>query len=342
MRMTTIKNNFSFFVISFFCFALCFLFSGANGQNEMKLFDLKKDMITEKYRALFFDNKFGFITIDEENALLKSKNEDELFKEITTIAKRAIATSKASKDELADIFIPFITFCDEILVCECYDDVKKLIYKKIPNNSMMHELIQDNRNNHTIASHNEFKKKKHNGMKKTRNVKNDPTLADCPIKRTYAIECFEMYFDLNHDHIVQKNEIEDAKKKYPPIFLKLFMKIITMFSRVYEPVHQVMLHCDLNCDGEITMDEFFNETTTCLDTCDSLMHLEKYFCSRAKDAAEKELFRERKRSIDEIIKIQPDKKEPSVNTHKNNYNNGNDDEENDDHNDDPYKKKLFS
>lgn len=264
------------------------LYNQANAKkNEIKLFDLKKDIIIEKMRTLFFHNKFSPLTIQEENEISKTKNLNELFEKLTIIIKEAIDSSNQRYEELANIFIPFIMFIDEILISQDYSQIKKVIHKKFSSDLPF------------------TPKKKEETVHFNRNVATDKTLAKCDLTRNFAIECFRTYFDLNHDDIVQRGEIEYAKSKFPPTFLKLGAGILSMlsyFGIANEPVDIVMKKCDLDHDGQITMKEFFNNKTECLDSCKSLHDLDKYFCSRAKKAAEKERHKQDKKEIDEIIK----------------------------------------
>lgn len=113
-----------------------------------------------------------------------------------------------------------------------------------------------------------------------RNIKDDPTLKTCAIKRDFAKECALKYFDTNCDLKIDKQEIIRARDKYPPFWIR-WTKFL---SRFFNPIEKIMEKCDLNGDQVIDFKEFFDPRSRCLDTCDSLEKLKKYFC----DPAEKE------------------------------------------------------
>lgn len=251
---------------------------------KVKSFDLKKDFIIERLRKIFIKEKFAPITLKQQNEIYQSKSSEDLFKKIALISKNVTTNSNKTKEELRDIFIPFGLFCNEILEANEYKEFRKIEQKKFPNRL-------------PFDDHPEFTKE---GQKKGRNLATDVTLKTCPLKRSFAMDCFRKYFDLNHDDIVQRNEIEYAKSQFPHKALLHILNILVFFGIRDEPTDLIMKKCDLNRDGQITLDEFNNKQTDCLDSCRSLRDLDKYFCA---PAAKKAAGQRHKESRNEIHKI---------------------------------------
>lgn len=121
-------------------------------------------------------------------------------------------------------------------------------------------------------------KSQKNSEKTKRNISNDPTLKTCPIDRDEGITCGLAYFDLNCDGKIQMNEIEHAREKYPPVWLRFLGGIL---GALLKPMDKVKKRCDLNGDGEVTLEEWKDPKSQCLDTCDAVKAMMKYFCEPA-------------------------------------------------------------
>lgn len=100
------------------------------------------------------------------------------------------------------------------------------------------------------------------------------SLQNCEYDRKSAIDCFEKYFDLNHDKIVQVDEIKNAIKNYSSFWLKVI-------SFVFQPIPRIMKACDHDNNGEISREDYENSKATCMNTCNSLKDLHNYLCKKA-------------------------------------------------------------
>lgn len=113
-------------------------------------------------------------------------------------------------------------------------------------------------------------------MSKLSKYRNMLSLQNCEYKRDSIIECFETYFDLNGNKIVEVNEIHDAINKYTSFWLRL----ITFIT---QPIPKILSRCDMDGDGKISRDDYDKSTLTCMETCNSLRDAHKYLCDKAKN-----------------------------------------------------------
>lgn len=96
----------------------------------------------------------------------------------------------------------------------------------------------------------------------------------CTHTRDEALACVTLYGDANKDGYVTAEEVDALREGS----LHFYERALSWIAG--ETTATVMLHCDHDCDGKISAEDFAASRDTCLHDCDGIDNLFRYICDR--------------------------------------------------------------
>jgi hypothetical protein len=263
-------------------------------KNEDKLFEFKRFIISKNFFGFLNEHKINLIK--NETELLVAPNETELIKQLINYIGE-VAVKKGN--DFAEESIVFLSWVKYILESTSKRDlIQRLKEKNIPQIPFI-KIIKDSdkmKKTRGFIKYNKMRDldNENNKANYKRNFWGTPdnSLENCPIQRDQIKSCGMRFFDLNKDHILTREEIEAAKKRYPPTWLKFAASVVEKLNKMHivvsEPISEVMRKC--STDGErITISDFDTHKNTCLENCHSVMDAWRYFCEPARNEYYSEL-----------------------------------------------------
>lgn len=102
----------------------------------------------------------------------------------------------------------------------------------------------------------------------------------CGWTRQNALNCFRKHIDTDHDDIITQSELDVAREKYMPRWMKVGQWLGSFV--VNASTAKVLEDCDYDKDGIFTTDDWMHASKTCLPS-EWAICLVKTVCDAASD-----------------------------------------------------------